>query len=111
MKENETPKPPERLTEELRRQDWKERIANLNANLDFVNHEIEEQQLRDLEREEQGLPPRESPPPSLAHLASELQLGVEPMLKGAPPLFLRLSPEKQKAALEEWARLQGKLTP
>ncbi len=110
MKENETPKPPERLSEELQRQDWLERVAILNANLDFVNQEIEEQQLRDLEREEQGLPPRESPPPYLAHLASELELGAEPMLNGPIPLFIRLSPERQKAALEEWARLQGKPT-
>jgi hypothetical protein len=27
------------------------------------------------------------------------------MLKGAPPLFLRLSPEKQKALLEDWRKL------
>ena len=97
--------PPERLTEELQRQDWQERIAKLENNLKFLGREMEDKQLRDLDREMQGLPPRESPPPSLAHLASELQIGVEPMHKGAPPLFLRLSPEKQKALLEDWRKL------
>ncbi len=105
MKEDEPTKPPERLTEELQRQDWQERIANLEANLDFVNQEIKDQQLRDLDREMKGLPPRASPHPSLSHLASELQIGVEPMLKGAPPLFQRLSPERQEALLAEWRRL------
>lgn len=97
--------PPERLTEELQRQDLQERVANLEANLKFVNQEIEDQQLRDLDREMQGLPPRKSLPPSLAHLASELQIGVEPMLKGSPPLFQRLSPERQEALLEDWRKL------
>jgi hypothetical protein len=105
MKEDETPEPSERLTEELQRQDWQERIANLENNLKFVGQEIEDQQLRDLDREMQGLPPRGTPHPSLAHLANELQIGVEPMLKGAPPLFLRLSPEKQEALLEDWRKL------
>ena len=102
MREDDSPATSERLTEEFRGQDLRERIANLEDSLKFVNQEIEDQQLRDLDREMQGLPQRESPHPSLAHLANELQIGVEPMLKGAPPLFQRLSPEKQKSILEDW---------
>ena len=40
MREEESPKTSERLTEELHRQDWQERVSNLEASLKFVNQEI-----------------------------------------------------------------------
>lgn len=106
IEHHEPPDPPERLTEELQRQEWQERIANLELNLEALRWKMEDEQLAELAREErEGITGPEYYPPSSLHLVRELPNGGPLIHSVAPPLLRRIPPEKLEALLEEWRRL------
>ena len=101
---------PERLTEELQRQDWQERIANLKLNLDFLRQQRDDEEIAQLEREEKEgkiTGPEWYPPGSFPTVADtpEGLTHYQP-----PPLFLRLPPEKQKELSKAWKDQQKALS-